>query len=186
MTKRLLINLLGFLLLFCLSSGLATHALLYSGGETLSIKTGTVQTSTRAGHCAGYCTQEFVITPYKIIYTQIANSLAGSIYPKGFQPIIKQEIPFTLEKWSNLLRVNAYADFQKLPNTIGCTDCADGGGAEWIEVNQLDRTDPKTLKRFYSTKKVTFQYGSPLPANNAFAEKLRQLRLEIIKQYGKK
>jgi hypothetical protein len=175
MKKRIFITFLGGLLLLCLGGGLVAHSIFPSPEETLSIKTGT-----SFGHCGGYCTQEFVITRDKIIYTQIANPIGGG----GTKPLplIKQEIPIKPEKWADLMRVNAYRDFQKLPNTIGCPDCADGG-AEWIEVNKVGYSDCETPKRFYS-KKVTFEYGKPLPSNNAFAEKLRQLRTEIIKQYG--
>jgi hypothetical protein len=179
MKKRVFPTFLGGILSLCLSSGLVAHSILPRPEETLSIKTGT-----SFGHCGGYCTQEFVITWDKIIYTQIANPIGGGQYPKGFQPLIKQEIPIKPEKWADLLKVNAYKEFQKLPNTIDCPDCADGG-AEWIEVNKASSSDCETPKRFYS-KKVTFEYGKPLPANNAFAEKLRQLRTDIIKQYGKK
>jgi hypothetical protein len=179
MKKRLFLNVCGGLLLFCLSSGLVAHSIFPSPEQTLSIKTGT-----SFGHCGGYCRQEFEITENKIIYSQIANPIGGGQYPKGFKPLIKQEIPIKHEKWEDLLKVNAMRDFQKLPNTIGCPDCADGG-AEWIEVNKVSSSDCEKPKQFYS-KKVTFEYGKPLPANNAFAEKLRELRLEIIQQYGKK
>ena len=179
MKKRLFLTFLGGILSLCLGGGLVAHSFFSSPEQTLSIKTGTF-----FGHCGGYCTQDFVITRDKIIYTQIANPIGGGQYPKGFKPVIKQEIPIKPEKWADLLRVNAYGEFQKLPNTIGCPDCADGG-AEWIEVNKVSRFDCETPRRLYS-KKVTFEYGKPLPANNAFAEKLRQLRTEVIKQYGKK
>jgi len=177
MKKRVVLTFLGGVLSLCLGSGLVAHSFFPSPEETLSIKTGT-----SFGHCGGYCTQEFVITRDKIIYTQIANPIGGG----GTKPlsVIKQEIPIKQEKWADLLSVNVYKEFQKLPNTIGCPDCADGG-AEWIEVNKVSRFDCETPRRLYS-KKVTFEYGKPLPANNAFAEKLRQLRTDIIKQYGKK
>ena len=121
------------------------------------------------------------ITENAIIYTQLPNQSGGGAKPL---PVIKQKIPLKHEKWEDLLKVNAYTDFQKLPNTIGCPDCADGG-AEWIEVNKASHFDCQTPRRLFS-KKVTFEYGKPLPANNTFAEKLRELRLEIIQQYGKK
>ena len=177
MKKRLFLTFLGGILSLCLGGGLVAHSFFSSPEQTLSIKTGTF-----FGHCGGYCTQDFVITRDKIIYTQIANPIGGGETKP--LPVIKQEIPIKPEKWDDLLRVNAYADFQKLPNRIGCPNCADGG-AEWIEVNKASRLDCQTPRRLFS-KKVTFEYGKPLPANNAFAEKLRQLRTEVIKQYGKK
>ena len=180
MKKHFLSHLLGLFALLWLNSGLVAHALLYSGEETLSIKTGT-----SLGHCGGYCTQDFVITRDKIIYTQIANPVGGANYPKGFQPIIKQEIPISNEKWTDLLRINDMKSFESLPARISCPDC-DDSGAEWIEVNKLDHTDPITLKRFYRSKKVSFPYNQSLPANNDFAMKVRALRTEIMKQYGGK
>jgi hypothetical protein len=177
MSKKIyFICFLALILLFLFKNTLPSHSLLYAGEETLSIKTGT-----SFGHCMGYCRQEFVVTKNKIVYTQIPN-LRGA--ESKSVPVLKQELPISNKQWIDLLKVNDMAAFKQLPNTIGCPDCADGG-AEWIEVNKLDHTDPKTLKRFYSSKKVSFEYGKPLPANNTFAVKLRNLRTEIIKQYSK-
>ena len=51
--------------------------------------------------------------------------------------------------WKNLHESIDFNNFQKLPEVIGCPDCADGG-ASWVEISRSN-----------VVFKVTFDYQNP-------------------------
>ena len=58
--------------------------------------------------------------------------------------------------------------FQKLEETIGCPDCADGGG-QWIEIS-----------RGGEVHRVTYEYGTPPTELAELAEELSQRVVEVF------
>ncbi|MGL5793929.1 MAG: hypothetical protein ACRC06_05865 [Waterburya sp.] len=122
----------------------------------------TIKTGTFFGHCLGYCNQEFVITPRKIIFTKTANG--GD---KQKNPDIVQEMSISKAEWEKLIQSIDTNKFTALPNTIGCPDCADGGG-EWIEISNR-----------HTSKKIVFEYNQSVPEINNLVIKLRRLRNKL-------
>lgn len=109
---------------------------------------------TSFGMCIGYCLNNVaVINDGKIIFYKSTN---------GFNPSKKTCTGAIDESEIKALKalVNT-ADFSKLPDVIGCPDCADGG-AEWV-----------SLKLDGKVKKVTFEYGK---APNELKELVARLR----------
>lgn len=119
----------------------------------------TIKTGTFFGHCLGYCNQEFVITPRKIIFTKTANG--GD---KQKNPDIVQEMSISKAEWEKLIQSIDTKKFTALPDTIGCPDCADGGG-EWIEISNR-----------HTSKKIVFEYNQSVPEIKNLVTKLRRLR----------
>ncbi|MNK06448.1 hypothetical protein D3C87_243460 [compost metagenome] len=109
---------------------------------------------TSFGMCVGYCLNEVaIISSGKITLTKRAN---------GINPSTKTCTKAIDESEVNILKdlVNTN-EFAKLPEVIGCPDCADGG-AEWISL----RVEGKV-------KKVTFEHGK---APNELKELVQKLK----------
>jgi hypothetical protein len=121
-----------------------------------------IKTGTFFGHCVGYCNQEFIITPKKIIYTKTANSSDLSKNPD-----VVKEISISRAEWQNLVQSIDADKFTALPDTIGCPDCADGGG-EWIEISNR-----------HASKKIVFEYNQSVPEIKSLVKKLRNLRNQV-------
>jgi hypothetical protein len=66
--------------------------------------------------------------------------------------------------WAALQTQFDAAAFARLPETIGCPDCADGG-AEWLELTYQGQT-----------RRVTFEHGRPVAEIAPFLAQVRQLR----------
>jgi hypothetical protein len=125
-------------------------------GERLS-DTATIRTGTSFGMCAGYCQKDYVLTGINLTLTTTSRNPAQ--YPaKTCQTTISQE------SWNSLKdRVNPDT-FTKLPERLGCPDCADGG-AEYIEIETGGQKH-----------RVTFEYGHTIPGFESLVSDLRSQR----------
>ena len=120
--------------------------------------TGEIRYGTSFGECIGYCIRETLIVDRQI--TVVAR--AWDDRPAK-------------ERSAKLSEVDAAAirsgidvgAFEKLPSTIGCPDCADGG-AEWLEL-QING----------EAARVTFEYGSDIEGIAAGVAKLRALTQDM-------
>ncbi|MFC4144529.1 hypothetical protein [Pedobacter mendelii] len=113
---------------------------------------------TSFGMCAGYCSQNLLISNLKLTFSKSKN---------GQAPDTKTCTKTISEAEVNALRdlLNVNADkISTLPEVIGCPDCADGG-AEWISVN----VEGKQYK-------ITFDYGKAPKELEAAVAKLRVLK----------
>lgn len=111
---------------------------------------------TSFGICVGYCVNNLSISGDKVVFTKSKNGqtpdtkTCNSTIATADLAVIK-----------NSLDEDKIA---KLPATIGCPDCADGG-AEWVSIT----TNGKTYK-------VVFEYGKA-PAELVIAvTKLREIK----------
>lgn len=109
---------------------------------------------TSFGMCQGYCVNEITITDGKVKIEQKSWSNDKPYEPKSCT------VAFT--DCSLIYHVST-ADLFKLPETIGCPDCADGG-AEWIEVETSQ-----------GKHKVTFEYQKEPAEITPYIEDLRTL-----------
>lgn len=93
------------------------------------------------GMCRGYCYSEYQ-------FQENASKLIRRSWDTANFPQTTEAFNLQPGQWSEMKTSIAIKDFNKLPETIGCPDCADGG-AEWVQI----------IGPSYS-KKVTFEYGS--------------------------
>lgn len=92
------------------------------------------------GRCAGYCTWEQTYTADEMISSKTSHR--ADQYPE-----VKVVHAFTETDMKRLLEDFDLEKFKKLPEKIGCPDCADGG-SEYIEITTAGMK-----------KRVTFENG---------------------------
>ena len=111
---------------------------------------------TSFGMCIGYCVNNLSINGEKVTFSKSKN---------GQTPDTKTcTSPISA---SDLNAIKGLVDTDKvikLPATIGCPDCADGG-AEWVSVTAKGKTH-----------KVVFEYGKAPAELAAVVVKLRELK----------
>lgn len=95
------------------------------------------------GMCLGYCHIESVYSAKEIITT------STSFRDPEKQPQKTKVTASNVASYKELLELVNLEDFHKLPATIGCPDCADGG-ASWIEISHLGKKH-----------NVHYEYGNP-------------------------
>lgn len=116
-----------------------------------------VRWGTSFGMCLGYCVENLEVTPTQVRLTVISRDSSAN-------PPQTYERATTPEEWQALAAGLQPAAFERLDETYGCPDCADGG-AEWVEV------DAASLE-----KRVTYEYGSSPPEIADAAARLRAIR----------
>ncbi|RPI02551.1 MAG: hypothetical protein EHM72_03890 [Calditrichaeota bacterium] len=106
------------------------------------------------GYCMGYCYSTLTITSGKAVLVKSSrNALPDREWSENL----------AAGEWAQLVKSFRWTEFQSLPDTLGCPDCADGG-AEWIQAAY-----PTEKKR------VTFEYGDDLPGFTDLLSLLRQI-----------
>lgn len=115
---------------------------------------------TSFGMCVGYCLNNVaIINSGKVTFTKSANGISPNT-----KTCTKAIGDFDFKALKALVSV---AEFNQLPEVIGCPDCADGG-AEWV-----------ALKLEGRLKKVTFEYGNAPEALKDLVVKLREIKEEF-------
>ena len=119
-----------------------------------------IKTGVYAGHCIGYCTKEFTITPEKIIFSQ-----GGQFSGKSSDLFEKTKVTqLSQTEWNELIDLIDFKQFNSLPDKIGCPGCADAP-VEWIEISY----DGKT-------KKIEFEHGDKIPEISKLIITLQEIR----------
>lgn len=126
-------------------------------GERLS-DAATIRTGTSFGMCAGYCQKDYVLNGTNVTLTTSSNNNPTQYPTRTCQTTISQESWTSLKDFVNL------DAFNKLPERLGCPDCADGG-AEYIEIESGDQRH-----------RVTFEYGKTIPGFESLVSNLRAQR----------
>jgi len=130
----------------------------------IEAKTAKIKYGSFFGECIGYCTNTIEVSENQVVLKQNGWNLEGTLSEKTISMSISEN------QWNELIiNINDSA-FAGLPATIGCPDCADGGG-EWIEIT--DGT---------STHKVTFEYGKEPEQVKNFIGILRNYMNELHKR----
>ena len=143
----------GMLKLTCLTMllalGSACEKSNYSGVASVSY-------GTSFGMCVGYCVNNLVITNETVTFTKSKN---------GSNPETKTCTSAISTTDVNVMKdlINT-AEVAKLPETIGCPDCADGG-AEWVAITHNGKV-----------QKVVFEYGKAPAALTQVVVKFRALK----------
>ena len=113
-----------------------------------------IKHGTSFGECSGYCYQETTYDSLMII------SFSKSYIAKN--PDKLDTLIIDKNRWNAIIKSINLAEFNKLPKTIGCPDCNDGG-AEWIEIGTRDKI-----------YKVEFEYGADIKTITELLKLLRQ------------
>jgi hypothetical protein len=138
-----------------------------------------IKYGTSFGMCSGYCKNDILLQPGSITYnhagwdntvnpitkTEILSENEWDSYVSGVNITNTQILSDT--EWNSYVSRLNIKNFFKLPETIGCPDCADGG-AEWIEVELVSG----------EIHKVTFEYMQE-------PESLSDYLVDLRKQMGK-
>lgn len=134
-----------------------------------SMKNYVVNYGTSFGMCVGPCRKELNLVKDELVFTVYITEGRGAVggVPKSYK-----------EKLTNLYASNIiqnidFEAFKKLPEVIGCPDCADGG-AEWIEIIKDD-----------SKHKVTFEFGTSPKEIEKLVQLLREKRTYFEEKYVK-
>jgi len=111
---------------------------------------------TSFGMCVGYCMSDIAVN---------VNEVKFSKKKHGTNPEIKTcTKKMTEDELNELNKLVNQHDFEKLPEVIGCPDCADGG-AEWVALKMDDKI-----------KKVTFEYGNAPNKLKNLVAKLKEIK----------
>jgi hypothetical protein len=114
-----------------------------------------IQYGTSFGMCVGYCKQSLDIT-------SSTTELTKSGWSKSVKTISCNEKTDSAI-WNSLVKDINVSSFNKLQETFGCPDCADGG-AEWVQI--VTGT---------TTHKITFEYHNEPQEVKQYIDKLRSL-----------
>ncbi len=150
--------LFSFLSLFILFSSCNTSKPVVSE-ETAIIS---ITHGTNFGHCRGYCRKEVIFSEEQVQYIE-------SSVDSGKNPDKKEQFAYTEAQWKSLSTKVNLESFEKLEESYGCPDCADGG-SEYIEI--------KTLK---GTKRVTIEFNKEAPQLEPLLTELRAQRKALLK-----
>ena len=137
----------------------------HEGGSPVLAKNGNVESTpiirsgTFAGECVGYCNRELQITSKELVFEK-KDGLKK-------RPTCRYRRSVESTEWHDLLSQVDRAALEALPNTIGCPDCADGGG-EWLEADFGD------IK-----KRLTFDRGADVPQVRQLLTKVRALEARL-------
>ena len=148
---RSILFLLPFLLFACSDDDQITGIDDFESAPGSYIKTGTF-----FGFCAGYCFLDVEIQDGEAMLRSYTHPGQGAPDKHCDRDAVSIE--------STLWNLYDNGVFNGLPTTIGCPDCADGGG-EWIEVHNGT-----------SVHSVTFEYGADVVQITNFLSALRAQR----------
>lgn len=121
-----------------------------------------VMHGTNFGHCRGYCRKEVIFSEKQV------NYIESGVDSKS-NPEKKESFDISAGKWKKITDKIDWNKFQKLEESYGCPDCADGG-SEYIEI--------VTAK---GTKRVTIEFTKELPELEPLLTELRTQRKELLK-----
>lgn len=127
-----------------------------SCGKDTTAKAQEIDYGTSFGMCAGYCVNDISISANKVTFSKKKNGTNTDT--KACTKVITET---EVKALKGLVKAG---DFNKLPEVIGCPDCADGG-AEWV-----------ALKLDGKFKKVTFEYGKAPDEVKELVIKLREIK----------
>jgi len=127
--------------------------------EDVVMTTSDIRYGTSFGECIGYCIRETTLHDTQITVQAKSRDDGQATKTKV------AELP-TADAMAIRSGIDVH-QFQQLPSTIGCPDCADGG-AEWLEL-QIEG----------ETVRVTFEYGADIDGIGAGVLRLRELTQEM-------
>jgi hypothetical protein len=117
---------------------------------------------TNFGHCRGYCRKEVVFSQNQIMYFESSVDSARN-------PVKTEKFDISADQWKSIADKTDWNKFQKMEESYGCPDCADGG-SEYIEIKTTD-----------GTKRVTIEFSKEGPQLEPLLTELRTQRKQLLK-----
>jgi hypothetical protein len=121
-----------------------------------------VVSTTSFGMCVGYCTTRLEITEGQAVLIREARGGRGA--PEPAQTPQRYSTPLSPSEWQEIQRLAANVDFDALPDTVGCPDCADGG-AEGL-----------TVEGPGGAESVALEFRASIPQAQPLLDRVRALR----------
>jgi hypothetical protein len=118
--------------------------------------------------CVGYCTTRLEITEGQAVLIREARGGRGA--PNPAQTPQRYSTPLSSNEWQEIQRLAANVDFDALPDTVGCPDCADGG-AEGL-----------TVERPSGAESVALEFRADIPQAQPLLDRVRALRERLTPQ----
>jgi hypothetical protein len=115
-----------------------------------------IRATTSFGFCVGYCQATLEISSEEMVYVEESR--------RSELPTVRRTARLSSSEWNALIDGLDRSAIERLPDTVGCPDCADGG-AESIEVIGVDWR-----------KRVTFEHGATMPVLQPLLDRVRMLR----------
>lgn len=115
-----------------------------------------IRTTTSFGFCVGYCETTLEIGTDLMSFVEESR--------RGELPTRMRSAPLSSAEWDSLIDALDQRAIERLPDVVGCPDCADGG-AESLEVIAADWR-----------KRVTFEHGARMPELQPLLDRVRALR----------
>jgi hypothetical protein len=143
-------------LAFALTLSACASAAPQSAGVTRVVST------TSFGMCIGYCRTRLEITEGEAVLIREARGGRGA--PDPAQIPQRYSTPLTPAEWQEIQRLAANVDFDALPETVGCPDCADGG-AEGL-----------TVEGPGGAESVSLEFRASIPQAQPLLDRVRALR----------
>jgi hypothetical protein len=124
-----------------------------------------VVSTTSFGMCVGYCTTRLEISEGQAVLIREARGGRGG--PNPAQTPLRYATPLTPGEWQEIQRLAANVDFDALPDTVGCPDCADGGA------------ESLTVEGPGGAESVSLEFRANIPQAQPLLERVRALRQRL-------
>ena len=124
-----------------------------------------IVSTTSFGMCVGYCTTRLEITEGQAVLIREARGGRGA--PQNL-PEQRYAAQLTPAEWQEIQRLASNVDFDALPDTVGCPDCADGG-AEGLTVESPG-----------SAESVSLEFRASIPQAQPLLERVRAIRDRLM------
>ena len=121
--------------------------------------------TTSFGMCLGYCTTRLEITEGRAVLIREARGGRGA--PQNL-PEQRYTAQLSASEWQDLQRLAANVDFEALPETVGCPDCADGG-AEGL-----------TVEGPSGAESVSLEFRAAIPQAQPLLDRVRAIRDRLM------
>lgn len=125
-----------------------------------------VVATTSFGMCVGYCTTRLEISEGQAVLIREARAGRGGGGP--VQETQRFSAQISASEWEEIQRLAASADFDALPDVVGCPDCADGGA------------ESLTVEGPAGAESVSFEFGATLPEARPLLDRVRALRDRLM------
>ncbi len=141
------------------ASGPMVHTILSAAPEHPKENLFSIEWGSSFGECSGYCVSKLTVTQSTTTLDLISHS------DKNKYPSIHKVNTTDKIMWEKIISQVNLKNIQKLPDSIGCPDCGDGG-AEYVIVTKQGQS-----------KRVEYEYGSAPQELKQLADELRQLEI---------
>lgn len=121
--------------------------------------------TTSFGMCLGYCTTRLEITEGQAVLIREARGGRGA--PQNL-PEQRYTAQLSASEWQDIQRLAANVDFDALPATVGCPDCADGG-AEGL-----------TVEGPSGAESVSLEFRAAIPQAQPLLDRVRAIRDRLM------